>query len=103
VVYGLQLPQELSNAHPTFQPIEFEGKPIDTPQDEIEVSESLNFVEVLVEIMDREIERTKPKCISIVHVQCNAKREPEFTWEREDQMKKSIPTCFPNVRIVYKN
>ncbi|GJR03889.1 hypothetical protein Tco_0526873 [Tanacetum coccineum] len=57
VAYRLELPQELSRLH---------------------------FVEELVEIMDREVKRLKQSRISIVKVQWNSRRGPEFTWERED-------------------
>ncbi|GKB97344.1 putative reverse transcriptase domain-containing protein [Tanacetum coccineum] len=50
----------------------------------------LNFIEEPVEIMDREFKRLKQSRIPIVKVRWNSRRGPEFTWEREDQMKKKI-------------
>ena len=47
-----------------------------------------------VEIMDREVKQTKQSRIPIVKVRWNAKRGPEFTWEREDQMKMKYPHLF---------
>ncbi|GJY35235.1 hypothetical protein Tco_0420613 [Tanacetum coccineum] len=38
--------------------------------------------------MDRELNRLKQSRIPIVKVRWNSRRGPEFTWEREDQMKK---------------
>ena len=64
----------LSDETPTFQ------------LNEIKVNENLLFIEQPVEIMEREVKRTKQSRIPIVKVRWNAKREPEFTWEREDEM-----------------
>ncbi|GKE27388.1 putative reverse transcriptase domain-containing protein, partial [Tanacetum coccineum] len=57
------------------------------PLDEIRVDAKLNFVEEYVEILEREFKKLKRSRISIVKVRWNSKRGPEFTWEREDQMK----------------
>ena len=64
------------------------------PLDEIEIDENLNFVEEPIEIMDREVKRTKQSRIPLVKVRWNAKRGPEFTWEREDSMKQKYPYLF---------
>ncbi|GJU41451.1 hypothetical protein Tco_1194408, partial [Tanacetum coccineum] len=39
------------------------------------------------EILEREFKKLKRSRIAIVKVRWNSKRGPEFTWEREDQMK----------------
>ncbi|GKF68449.1 reverse transcriptase domain-containing protein, partial [Tanacetum coccineum] len=39
-----------------------------------------------------EVKRLKRSRIPLVKVRWNSKRGPEFTWEREDQFKKEIPT-----------
>ncbi|GKB28122.1 hypothetical protein Tco_0996617 [Tanacetum coccineum] len=54
--------------------------------DEIRVDDKLNFVEEPVEIMEREFKKLKQSRIS--------KHGPEFTWEREDQMKLKYPCMF---------
>ena len=46
-----------------------------------------NLVGEPVEIMDREVEPLKQSRIPIVKVRWNSRRGPEFTWEREDQMR----------------
>ncbi|GKF24449.1 hypothetical protein Tco_0076771, partial [Tanacetum coccineum] len=38
--------------------------------------------------MDREVKQLKQSHIPIVKVHWNSRRGLEFTWEREDQMKK---------------
>ena len=48
-----------------------------------------------VEIIDREVKQTKQSRIPTVKVHWNAKRGPEFNWEREDQMKQKYPHIFP--------
>ena len=58
------------------------------------VDEKLNFVEEPIEILEREIKKLKRSRIAIVKVRWNSKRGPEFTWEREDQMKLKYPHLF---------
>ncbi|GKD43368.1 putative reverse transcriptase domain-containing protein, partial [Tanacetum coccineum] len=53
-----------------------------------------NFVEEPVEILEREFKKLKRSRIAIVKVRWNSKRGPEFTWEREDQMKLKYPHLF---------
>ncbi|GKB71552.1 hypothetical protein Tco_0932964 [Tanacetum coccineum] len=47
-----------------------------------------------VEILEREFKKLKRSWIAIVKVRWNSKRGPEFTWEREDQMKLRYPHLF---------
>ncbi|GKC13412.1 putative reverse transcriptase domain-containing protein [Tanacetum coccineum] len=47
----------------------------------------LEFSVEPVESLEREFKKVKRSRIAIVKVQWNLKRSPEFTWEREDQMK----------------
>ncbi|GJZ76040.1 hypothetical protein Tco_0674308 [Tanacetum coccineum] len=67
---------------------------LQVPLDEIRVDDKLNFVEEPVEIMEREFKKLKRGRISIVKVRWNSKRRPEFTWERENQMKLKYPYLF---------
>ena len=98
VAYKLKLPQELQNVHDTFHVSNLKKCLTDAtliiPLEEVQVNEKLNFVEEPVEIMDREVKRLKQSRIPIVKVRWNAKRGPEFTWEREDQMKQKYPHLF---------
>ncbi|GJR02869.1 putative reverse transcriptase domain-containing protein [Tanacetum coccineum] len=64
------------------------------PLEELRVDDKLHFVEEPVEVMDREIKQLKRSRIPIIKVRWNSKRGPEFTWEREDQFKKSYPHLF---------
>ena len=98
VAYRLRLPQELSVVHDTFHVSNLKkclaDPTLQVPLDEIRIDEKLNFVEEPVEILEREIKKLKRSRIAIVKVRRNLKRGPEFTWEREDQMKLKYPQLF---------
>mgnify|MGYP001546899742 CR=1 FL=1 len=98
VAYKVKLHQELNKVHDTFHVCNFKKCLADenlvVPLDEIRVNTKLHFMEELVEIMDREIKRLKQNRIPIVKVWRNSRRGPEFTWEREDQMKQKYPHLF---------
>nr|GEV24370.1 putative reverse transcriptase domain-containing protein [Tanacetum cinerariifolium] len=64
------------------------------PIDEIQLDDQLHMVEEPVEVVDREVKRLKQSSIPIVKVRWNLKRGPEFTCEREDQIKKKYPHLF---------
>ncbi|GJY58316.1 putative reverse transcriptase domain-containing protein [Tanacetum coccineum] len=74
----------------------FVDEPLAIPLEEIQIDDKLNFIKEPVEIMDREVKRIKQSSIPIVKVRWNSRRGPEFTWEREDQMKKKYPHLFAN-------
>jgi len=67
------------------------------PLEELRMDDKLHFVEEPVEIMDRDAKQLKQSRIPIVKVRWNSKRGPEFTWEREDQMKQKYPHLFEKV------
>nr|GEW50631.1 putative reverse transcriptase domain-containing protein [Tanacetum cinerariifolium] len=77
-------------------PLCFIDEPLTIPFDEIQIDDELNFIEEPVEIMDQEVKQLKLSLIPIVKVCWNSRRGPEFTWEREDQMKKKYPHLFVN-------
>nr|GEW37014.1 putative reverse transcriptase domain-containing protein [Tanacetum cinerariifolium] len=64
------------------------------PLDEIQVDAKLNFIKEHVKILEKEFKKLKRSRIAIVKVRWNLKRGPEFTWEREDQMKMKYPHLF---------
>ncbi|GJV84891.1 hypothetical protein Tco_1524789 [Tanacetum coccineum] len=98
VAYRLRLPKELNNVHDTFHVSNLKKCLADAnlhmPLDKIKVDKTLRFVEEPVEIMDREIRKLKHRKVVLVKVRCNSKRGPEFTWEREDQMRIKYPQLF---------
>nr|GFB45700.1 putative reverse transcriptase domain-containing protein [Tanacetum cinerariifolium]GFB45744.1 putative reverse transcriptase domain-containing protein [Tanacetum cinerariifolium] len=94
VAYTLELPKELKGIHSTFHVLNLkkclaEGD-IVVPMDEIQLDDKLHMIEEPVEIVDKEVKRLKQSRIPIVKVRWNSQRGPEFTWEREDQIKKKV-------------
>ncbi|GJW57612.1 putative reverse transcriptase domain-containing protein [Tanacetum coccineum] len=98
VAYRLDLPEELNGVHDTFHVSNLKkclaDPTLQVPLDEIRVDAKLNFMEEPVEILEREFKKLKRSRIAIVKVRWNSKRGPEFTWEREDQMKLKYPHLF---------
>ncbi|GJU23183.1 putative reverse transcriptase domain-containing protein [Tanacetum coccineum] len=96
--YQLDLPEELNGVHDTFHVSNLKkclaDPTLQVHLDEIQVDAKLNFVEEPVEILEREFKKLKRSRIVIVKVWWNSKRGPEFTWEREDQMKLKYPHLF---------
>nr|GEU57499.1 hypothetical protein [Tanacetum cinerariifolium] len=98
VAYRLDLPDELNGVHDTFHVSNLKKclayPTLQVPLDEFRVVAKLNFVEEPLEILERELKKLKRSRIAIVKVRWNLKRGPEFTWEREDQMKLNYPYLF---------
>ena len=86
-LYRLELPGELSNVHPTFHVSNLRKCLADhdliVPLDDLQVNETLHFVEKPVEIMDRQTKQLRHSRIPIVKVRWEGKRGAEFTWELE--------------------
>ncbi|GJU84062.1 putative reverse transcriptase domain-containing protein [Tanacetum coccineum] len=101
VAYKLKLPEELSNVHSTFHVSNLKKCLSDESliilMKELRLDDKLNFVEEPIEIMDREVKQLRQSRIPIVKVRWNSKRGPEFTWEREDQIRTKYPHLFPNI------
>ncbi|GJZ70122.1 putative reverse transcriptase domain-containing protein [Tanacetum coccineum] len=101
VAYRLDLPEELNGVHDTFHVSNLKkclaDPTLQVPLNEIRVDAKLNFVGEPLEILKREFKKLKRSRIAIVKVRWNLKRGPEFTWEREDQMKLKYPHLFSDV------
>nr|GEV45861.1 putative reverse transcriptase domain-containing protein [Tanacetum cinerariifolium] len=100
----LELPQELSRVHHTFQVYNlkkcYADEPLVISLEGIHVDDRLQFMEEPIEIMEWEIKRLKQSRIPLVKVRWNSKRGPEFTWEHEDSFRKKYPHLFTN-RVTY--
>nr|GEV22385.1 putative reverse transcriptase domain-containing protein [Tanacetum cinerariifolium] len=101
VACQLDLPEELDGVHDTFYMLNLKkclaDPTLQVPLDEIRIDANLNFMEDPVEILEREIKKLKRSRIAIVKVRWNSKCSPEFTWEREDQMKLKYPHLFSDI------
>nr|GEV46904.1 hypothetical protein [Tanacetum cinerariifolium] len=101
VAYRLDLPKKLNSVHDTFHVSNLNkclaDPTLQVPLDEIRVDDKLKFMEEPMEILEREFKKLKHSRITIVKVKWNLKRGPEFTWEREDQMKLNYPHLFSDV------
>ncbi|GKE84140.1 putative reverse transcriptase domain-containing protein [Tanacetum coccineum] len=101
LAYKLELPEELSNVHNAFHISNLKKCLSDESHvilmKELCLDDKLNFVKEPVEIMDREVKQLKQSRIPIVKVRWNSKRGPEFTWEREDQIRAKYPHLFSNI------
>ncbi|GJZ58983.1 hypothetical protein Tco_0614799 [Tanacetum coccineum] len=97
----IELPEELSNVHNTFHVSNLKkclsDESLIIPMKELQLNDKLNFVEEPVEIMDREVKQLKRSRIPIVKVRWNSRRGPEFTWEREDEIRAKYPHLFSNI------
>ncbi|GJU86337.1 putative reverse transcriptase domain-containing protein [Tanacetum coccineum] len=98
VAYKLELPEKLSSIHNTFHVSNLKkclsDESLVIPIKELQLDDKLNFVEEPVEVMDREIKQLKQSRIPIIKVRWNSKRGPEFTWEREDEIRAKYPHLF---------
>ncbi|GKC97468.1 putative reverse transcriptase domain-containing protein [Tanacetum coccineum] len=107
VAYTLELPEEFSNVHSTFHVSNLKkclsDESLVIPMKELRLDDKLNFVEEPVEIMDREVKQLRQSRIPIVKVKWNSKRGPEFTWEREDQIRATIMSTSTHPTIVLSN
>ncbi|GJX45769.1 hypothetical protein Tco_0262445 [Tanacetum coccineum] len=101
VAYRLELLEQLSRVHSTFHVSNLKKCLSDEthviPLNEIQINDKLHFIEEPVKIMDREVKRLKQSHIPIVKVRWNSRRDPEFTWEREDQFQKKYLHLFANL------
>nr|GEZ68003.1 putative reverse transcriptase domain-containing protein [Tanacetum cinerariifolium] len=98
VAYKLELPKKLRGIHNTFHVsnlkkcLAYENLVI--PLEEVQLYDKLHFIEEPMEIMEREVKQPKQSRIPIVKVRWNSRRSPEYTWEREDFLKRNYPHLF---------
>ncbi|GJT31233.1 hypothetical protein Tco_0911508 [Tanacetum coccineum] len=95
VAYRLRLPQDLVGIHDTFHVSNLKKCPTDlnlhVSLEEVKIDNKLHYVKEPMKIMDLEVKKLKRSRIPIAKVRWNSRRGPEFTWEREDEMKRKYP------------
>ena len=72
----------------------FSNETPEIPLEEIQLDNKHKYVKETTEIIDHEVKQLKQSQIPIVKVRWNSRRGPEFTWEREDQMRLKYPHLF---------
>ncbi|WMV25371.1 hypothetical protein MTR67_018756 [Solanum verrucosum] len=103
VAYELELPAELAAVHPVF-PISLLKKCVDdstliVPLESVAVKESLNYEEVPVEILDRQVRRLRNKEVASMKVLWRTQFVERATWEVEAAMMAKYPHLFPSDSI----
>ncbi|KAI3762604.1 hypothetical protein L1987_53041 [Smallanthus sonchifolius] len=98
VAYRLELPDELSGIHPSFYVSHLRKCLADesahVPLMDIEVDNSLNYIEEPLAILDRKEKRLRNRVIQLVKVQWKHRKGSEATWEMEKEMRESYPHLF---------
>ncbi|GJZ83370.1 hypothetical protein Tco_0648543 [Tanacetum coccineum] len=106
VAYRLKLPQELSGIHDVFHVLNLKkcltDETLVIPLKELHITIKLQFIKEPLEIMDHEVKRLKHSRIPIVKVGWHSRRGPEFTWEREDEIKRKYPYLFSSAQSLDK-
>ncbi|WMV24955.1 hypothetical protein MTR67_018340 [Solanum verrucosum] len=98
VAYELELPQELSTVHPVFH-VSMLRKYIGdlsriTHTDDVHVTEDLNYEEVPIAILDRQVKKLRNKEVASVKVLWRNQQVEEVTSEAEEAMKSKYPHLF---------
>ncbi|XP_021979639.1 uncharacterized protein LOC110875744 [Helianthus annuus] len=98
VAYRLKLPTELQGIHDTFHVSNLRkclaDESLKIPWQEIQINDKLNFTERPIQIIDRRIKKLRNREFPLVRVKWDARRGPEETWEKEDEMKQKYPHLF---------
>ncbi|GJY85898.1 putative reverse transcriptase domain-containing protein [Tanacetum coccineum] len=101
VAYKLELSEELSQDHNTFDVSNLKkchaDEPLAVPLDGLHFDDKLQFVEEPVEIMDHEVKRLKRSRISLVKVRWNSRRGPEFTKTAPSNTPRTLIPLRPNL------
>ena len=64
------------------------------PLEDIQVDDSLNYIERPVAILDRKTKALRNKKVELVKVQWQHLKGSEWTWEPKDEMREHYPKLF---------
>nr|GEX72078.1 putative reverse transcriptase domain-containing protein [Tanacetum cinerariifolium] len=95
VAYKLELPEELSNVHNTFNVSNLKrclsDESLVIPMKELQLDDKLNFMEEPVEIMNREIKQLRQSRIPIIKVKGSAHSSTSVDDDDDSPVKKMSP------------
>lgn len=98
VGYRLDLSVELSQIHSTFHDSQLRKCLVDNsaavPLEDIQVDDSLNYIERPVAILDRNSKDLRNKLVELVKVQRQHQKGSEWIWEPMDEMMELYPELF---------
>ncbi|CAH1450579.1 unnamed protein product [Lactuca virosa] len=98
VAYRLDLPAELSQIHIIFPVSQLRKCLVDdsaiVPLEDIQVDDSLNYIERRVAILDRKTKTLRNKVVQLVKVQWQHRKGSEWAWEPEEEMRDHYPELF---------
>ena len=98
MAYRLDLPAELSQIHNTFHVSQLRKCLVDdsavVPLEDIQVDDSLNYIERPVAILDRKSKDLRNKRVELVKVQWQHRKGSEWTWEPVEEMMEHYPELF---------
>ncbi|KAJ9539354.1 hypothetical protein OSB04_032087 [Centaurea solstitialis] len=94
VAYRLELPEVLGQIHDTFHVSQLRkclaDESVHVPLDDIQVDESLNYVEKPIAVIERKVKQLQNKEVGIVKVQWQHRKGSEWTWEPEAEMRERL-------------
>ncbi|XP_074265723.1 uncharacterized protein LOC141588169 [Silene latifolia] len=101
VAYSMTLPPALDRVHNMFHMSQLR-KCLSDPShilkpEVVGVDESLSYVEVAKEILDKKVRKTRNRETLLVKVLWSNHNVEEATWEVEDKMKENYPHLFDQV------
>ena len=98
VAYRLELPAELSHIHNPFHVSQLRKCVADETTmvslEDIQVDESLNYIERTIMILDRKVMVLRNEEVSLVQVQWQHRKGSEWTWEPKSEMREKYPELF---------
>ena len=73
------------------------------PLENIQVDDSVNYIEWPVTILDWKSKNLRNKKVELVKVQWQHRKGSEWTWEPEDKMREHYPELFQDLAADFKD